>query len=664
MRSSKRRAPVLALAMVAIVAATGAAEVELRELPAVAGISGVEPAVAERLQTARARLLELGPEAPAREVAEAYGALGRLYAAYQLNFAAEACFDNARRLAPEVHDWAYLLGYTLEANGEGSAALAAYREALALAPEDPATLVRAGRLSLAAGAPAEARRYFERALAGAPAAARHGLGQVALAAADFEAAATQLEAALELEPEADAARYQLGLAYRGLGRLEEAREQMAAGGPRQPAFPDPLVESVGKAGSSVALDFMASAFARTRGDHAAAIAALGRVLAADPRHPGARALLADSLTRAGREGEAQTVLREALELDPEDISAAYQLGTLLAAAGELDEGLALLEAAAARAPLAADLHRGFAGALARAGRLAEAEARYRRVLELDPLDVDSRLARAGTLSKLGRPVEAAAELAAVLERRPGDPRALFELAEAETAAGRPQQAIAAYEELSRLGGSAAPPEMPPQAWAMVEYRLGALLLEAGRRAEALPHLEAAARAAPEEIAARLALGRALAALGRFERAAEEMAAVLRLDPRHEEASFGRGLALMLAERYPEAREHLQAALERLPDSLAVKHLLARLLAACPTAAVRDGARAFELAREVLEAQPDLEHAETVAMALAELERFAEAADLQRQVVARATALPARLAAARARLAAYERREAVRAPWLD
>jgi hypothetical protein len=70
----------------------------------------------------------------------------------------------------------------------------------------------------------------------------------------------------------------------------------------------------------------------------------------------------------------------------------------------------------------------------------------------------------------------------------------------------------------------------------------------------------------------------------------------------------------------------------MPSSGSIAFALARLLAACPDAAVRDGERAYELAQQVYNVQPIPRHAQLVAQALAELDRCDEAAEWQQKVV--------------------------------
>ena len=77
---------------------------------------------------------------------------------------------------------------------------------------------------------------------------------------------------------------------------------------------------------------------------------------------------------------------------------------------------------------------------------------------------------------------------------------------------------------------------------------------------------------------------------------------------------------------------LEAAQAALPASGLVAQALARLLAGCPDLTVRDGERALDLAQRVYAVSPTPFHAETLAMALAQVGRCEEAAELQRQVV--------------------------------
>jgi tetratricopeptide (TPR) repeat protein len=87
-----------------------------------------------------------------------------------------------------------------------------------------------------------------------------------------------------------------------------------------------------------------------------------------------------------------------------------------------------------------------------------------------------------------------------------------------------------------------------------------------------------------------------------------------------------GLAILLSDqqRYREALTLLDGANRRTPNRPATATTLARLLASAPDRSLRDGRRALELATAIHASDPAPVHAETVAMALAELGQCDEA----------------------------------------
>ena len=72
-----------------------------------------------------------------------------------------------------------------------------------------------------------------------------------------------------------------------------------------------------------------------------------------------------------------------------------------------------------------------------------------------------------------------------------------------------------------------------------------------------------------------------------------------------------------------------------PDRVATATTLARLLASSPDRSQRDGKRALDLATRVYETAPTPAHGETLALALAELERCDEALTWMKRAVAAA-----------------------------
>jgi tetratricopeptide (TPR) repeat protein len=286
---------------------------------------------------------------------------------------------------------------------------------------------------------------------------------------------------------------------------------------------------------------------------------------------------------------------------------------------------------------------------------------FEEILESDPDYAEAHYNLARALIELDRLPEAELHLRRAIDLRPDFSDAHFNLA---VTLGRRGETEEAERHLARAA-EIDPDDLPTRVlWARV-------LAQQGQGERAIEELERVLSIDPATPGARLALvaigtehARELARGGDFAQAAREFGRLVELSPDDPETHVGQGMALLLAGSYGQARAALEASHERLPDSAALGDLLARLLATCPDAAVRDGARAVVLAERVVEIEPSLDHSETLAMALAEAGRWDEAVALQRRVMAEEKASSGSTSDRRARrLALYERGEPVRAPWL-
>jgi tetratricopeptide (TPR) repeat protein len=171
---------------------------------------------------------------------------------------------------------------------------------------------------------------------------------------------------------------------------------------------------------------------------------------------------------------------------------------------------------------------------------------------------------------------------------------------------------------------------------------------------------------PNYVEALMALGDTLRRSGRFEASLKPYADVVRINPRAAEARFAYAMALVRLRRYKDAREWLEEGARVQPDRPELSHALARLLAAAPDAAVRNGGRAMTLVQELMKDNKTTAVGETMAMALAELGQFPDAVDVQRGVIAAAerAGLVPDVRRMTANLRRYERRDACRTPWPD
>jgi tetratricopeptide (TPR) repeat protein len=223
-----------------------------------------------------------------------------------------------------------------------------------------------------------------------------------------------------------------------------------------------------------------------------------------------------------------------------------------------------------------------------------------------------------------------------------------------------QGAIGQFEETVRD----APRDARDEPAAKASYSLGILLAGEGRYPEAAKNLTAALRYNPNYLEARMALGDVLRDTGRAQAALEQYVEVVRLDPRAAEARINYAVARASLGRYADARVWLEEAVRAQPDRPELANALARILAAAPVPAVRDGQRALAIAQELAKTSSNPELGETMAMALAEVGSFGDAISLQRDVIAaaRQAGMDAEVRRMGETLRLYESGRPSRTPW--
>lgn len=530
------------------------------------------------------------------------------------------------------------------------------RDATPAAPLVPVPKPGLEALDEDAQALVEARqRSFEEATRAGPRADAYGeLGRQYFAFEFRDAALACFENAVRLAPAEFRWRYYLGTLLQERGELDRAADELRRA---SELAPDDLPARLHLA--RVELD---------RGRAAAARRIFEHVLA---RAPSAAAHYGLGLIALGEDEPAEAVasLSEALRLDPEASAVHHSLGLAFRKAGDLDKAGHHLERGGPRRPSFEDplldslgdlvtgprVHLQQGGKARNEGDLELAMAHYRKAWELDPDNAVASHNLGATLGLLDRHAEALRHLDRAVEIDPRHRDAHFDRATALTRLGRLQEAAGALEKVLEID----PRDRDAR------YRLALVSEALGERRRAATELAALVAAAPDDVQARLRLAKLLQETGHGAEAETHYAWVLEVDPRHPEAYQGRGRALVDQERYAEARRFLESGLELGSPELA--RMLARLLATCPRAAVRDGERALELAQALFGRARTLENALAVAMAMAELGRFDEAVEWQRSLLRQAeeAELPAaRIAILRTHLELYERGEPVRVVTLE
>jgi tetratricopeptide (TPR) repeat protein len=406
---------------------------------------------------------------------------------------------------------------------------------------------------------------------------------------------------------------------------------------------------------------------RIKGEGARAAEQFSRALALRPADTPTLIWLGEMYLDQDRPEQAEPLFLRALSRDPGSAAALAGAGRTALARHDLPRAIDYLERAVAAEPQALGLHYSLAAAYRDLGQLDRAGSHLERrgsgrpvprdpLMEAyeaalhSPLTFETRGVRA---LEGGQVKEAADLFRKGLALTPDDPGLLHRLGTALFMAGDTGGAVQQFEQALRRR-----PEFP-----RAHFGLGMVLNLSGRHGEAIERFAAAVKYQPDYLEARLGLVEALRVTGRLEESLPHLERIVELDPSLAEAWVMYATTLVRLRRYLEARDRLDEARRVHPGEPELTDLLVRLLAAAPDDRVRDGRRAMALVQELLNGPPPVEARETMAMTLAELGQYDEAARWQREAIAAAEQAGrpdlARLMADN--LALYEQRRPCRTP---
>lgn len=464
---------------------------------------------------------------------------------------------------------------------------------------------------------------------------------------------------------------ELGTAYGELGMLLHAAEYLDSAAPfyvnaRQIMPADPR------------WPYYLGLLYEAQGRPADAATAFERVLALQPEDMPALVRLARIRIESGDAAAAEPLFERARAVAPRSVAVLAGLGQAALARGDYETAVRRLEEGLNAAPDIASLHAPLANAYRALGRNETAAAhvtRWRnteipladpRKQELDILIESGLSYELRGLRALGAQqwTDAAALFRRGIELAPPDGpmrRSLHhKLGTALWMDGDTGGAVEQFEMVTRL----APSEGSDEPAAKAHFSLGVVRASEGQSERAVEHLRRAIAYQPDYGEARLALGDVLRQAGRTEAALEQYDEATRLDPLAAPPRMGYAIALLELSRWAEARAWLDEGTQRLPAAPDLQYLLARVLAAAPDGAVRDGRRALSLAESLALEHKTVAVGETLAMALAESGDYQQAAQIQRGVLEaiEGTAPPSYVARVRQDLQRYERNEPSRTPW--
>ncbi len=400
-------------------------------------LAGLDPEVASQIEDARTLvdglLAQNGADVAERDkgkVAEAYGEVCKLYHAYGMTDAAMPCYANAIRLQPVNVAWSYYLGLLQQETGKMAEAEASYRRVLASFTDFHPARIHLGEVLLAGNRPEEAEAEFRQVLAKEPgnAAAQAVLGEVLLSRRQYAEAVKSLEGALAAAPGADRLHHPLGLAWRGLGDMDKAREHLEKAGRVGVRPADSLVDEMESLRQGPTVHLLRGRMAFRFGRYADAAAEFRKTVAAHPESVPARINLAAALGETGDRKGAKQQLREALALAPDNATAHFNLGTLSMQDGETAGAVVHFREAVRIEPADAMARRLLAQELEKDGRPEEALDQLEVALGIEPQSQLTWMETAGLFLRLGRFREARATLETADGNLPGDRQIRWALA--------------------------------------------------------------------------------------------------------------------------------------------------------------------------------------------------------------------------------------------
>jgi tetratricopeptide (TPR) repeat protein len=532
-----------------------------------------------------------------------------------------------------------LLGVVLDKAGKYTGAEAAYRHALALAPQSTSLLNNYGNHLLATGQTAAARSAFLKVVAADP---THQNANEQLARIAVEARAG---------PEALRYLNRLGNGARDLPaiRLLQLRALYLAGRDAQAAAALKALSS--DAQKDPQLNFSLGLALAAARQFRKAEGFFSLALESAPADFNILYNLGVAALRAGDYERAASVLRTALDQHPDDVDVLYHLGLLDTERSRNEEALVWLARAVKLSPRRADAELLLARTAFGLGYYADSVLAWDRYYKLAPSDDAARRERGFAKALTGRVRDGLSDLRWYIARHPGDATGQFETAVALTASDRAAArtrldralaidpdytpALYAYGVLlyndnqpeAALADFMRAAKRQPENSAILD-QLGRTYLALDRYADAVAVLQQAEKLSPRDSRILIHLSRALSGTGQTEQARQMLNRFRALGPRAGRTSPGAGFVDLLAlppqEQYERYRMRVKKAVANDPTDAGAQLRYAKLL-------LDDGAwaQAGAVARDLIALKPPPSTLAEAGRAFLDAGQYATAAELLR-----------------------------------
>lgn len=390
-------------------------------------LTGFPDSVRKQLSRQHELLESLGdrPAVDSGALGQAYGAMGQLLLAYDLDHAAEPALENAARLRPDEIRWPYYLAHLYKDAGEPERAVQYFQRVLELQPDYVPGRIHLAGLYRDLGRDTKVRAILEETLRIDPEnpTAHFMLGHMAVRESP-EKAIEHYESVLRGQPEASVVHNPLAAVYRRLGDLESAREHLARRGQRSVKLSDPLLDELKRVRIGAGARIYQGNKLLEQDRYREAAAFFEEAAALDSTNATAFLNLAVAVAQLREFDRARRALEHVLRLDPDNSQAHYNLGILALYSGEGGRGDRALEhfrAAARSDPGNASARIALANLLWRRRRCREAIPHFSAFLEINPRQGEARIKQAICHAHLGEHAEALKLLESGYEGSPEDP---------------------------------------------------------------------------------------------------------------------------------------------------------------------------------------------------------------------------------------------------
>jgi tetratricopeptide (TPR) repeat protein len=289
---------------------------------------------------------------------------------------------------------------------------------------------------------------------------------------------------------------------------------------------------------------------------------LTKAVAANPKDYATQFNLALTYSLLGKDDDAIAGYRKVLELEPGLYEAELNLGIVLLRQKRAPEAVPVLEDAAGKRPKLLRPQLYLADALLETGDLPKAEQAYQAAAGIDPKSAPADLGLGRALARQNKLADAEPHYRNAAALDAANKGALLELAEMYEKTGQPGQAISIYT------------EFPDNV--AVRERLGQMLVEAGKPAEAIPHLLWAVTKSPTA-ANRLALAQAYRQNHEPDKELPLLEEALGAEPDNFDLRLAYGRELRDQKRFADAARQFSLVTKARPDSVPAWNELAAML---------------------------------------------------------------------------------------